>query len=60
MISPENTVHPMYKKGVDDVVEELKQICKDFSDLRNRPYMGDVYSSIDSIRDRVLEGGPSS
>lgn len=25
-----------------DFVDEVKQLCKDFSDLRDRPYMGDV------------------
>lgn len=34
---------------------EVKQLCKDFSDLRDRPYMGDVTSAIDSLLARFLE-----
>lgn len=35
--------------------DEVKQLCKDFSDLQDRPYMGDVTSSIDSLLHRLLE-----
>lgn len=34
---------------------EVKQLCKDFSDLRDRPYMGDVTAAIDSLLARFLE-----
>jgi len=30
-------------------VNAVKQLCKDFSDLQNRPYMGDVYSALDGL-----------
>lgn len=33
---------------------ELKQLCKDFSDLQNRPYMGDVTSAIDGLLENFL------
>lgn len=29
--------------------DEVKQLCSDFSDLQNRPYMGDVTSAIDGL-----------
>ena len=32
-----------------DFVDEVKQLCKDFSDLRDRPYMGDVVDALDSL-----------
>lgn len=35
--------------------DELKQLCKDFSDLRDRPYMGDVHSMFDSLLERFME-----
>lgn len=28
---------------------EVKQLCKDFSDQRDRPYMGDVTAAIDAL-----------
>lgn len=37
-------------------VNAVKQLCKDFSDLQNRPYMGDVYSALDALL--VNEGIP--
>lgn len=37
-----------------DFAAELKQLCKDFSDLRDRPYMGDVTSAIDSLLENFI------
>lgn len=34
---------------------EVKQLCADFSDLQNRPYMGDVTSAIDALLARFSE-----
>lgn len=42
-------------KNLKDFSDELKQLCKDFSDLRDRPYMGDVHSMFDSLLERFLE-----
>jgi hypothetical protein len=44
-----------YIQGVQDMADELKSLCKDFSDRQNRPYMGDVHSAVDSLRDRICE-----
>lgn len=30
-------------------VNAVKQLCKDFSDSQDRPYMGDVYSALDAL-----------
>lgn len=30
-------------------VNAVKQLCKDFSDRQDRPYMGDVYSALDAL-----------
>lgn len=35
---------------VDEFAEAVKQLCKDFSDRHDRPYMGDVHAAIDSLR----------
>lgn len=35
---------------------ELKQMCSDFSDRQNRPYMGDVTAAIDGLLALHLEG----
>lgn len=43
-----------YAAGANDARHELKQLCKDFSDLRDRPYMGDVYAAIDGVIDMML------
>ena len=43
-----------YIQGVRDMAEELKQLCKDFSDRKNRPYMHDVYSAVDGLRDQMI------
>lgn len=37
-------------------VNAVKQLCKDFSDRQDRPYMGDVYSALDELL--VNEGIP--
>lgn len=37
-------------------VNAVKQLCKDFSDRQDRPYMGDVYSALDALL--VNEGIP--
>lgn len=37
-------------------VNAVKQLCKDFSDRQNRPYMGDVYRALDALL--VNEGIP--
>ena len=36
----------------------VKQLCKDFSDLQNRPYMGDVYAQIDALYQYMAESRP--
>lgn len=43
-----------YVDGVNAARDELKQLCKDFSDMQNRPYMGDVHAQIDAICDRLV------
>lgn len=43
------------RKFVEEFTEEVKQLCKDFSDRQNRPYMGDVVSALDALRDRTLQ-----
>ena len=54
--------HPVYAapSAPEDLVSafaaEVKALCKDFSDLQDRPYMGDVTSAIDSLLERFLEG----
>jgi hypothetical protein len=42
-------------KLMKDFTDELKQLCKDFSDLRDRPYMGDVHNMFDSLLERFME-----
>lgn len=32
-----------------EFVAEVKQLCKDFSDQRDRPYMGDVHAALDGL-----------
>lgn len=49
-----------YEDGVNEMAYELKQLCKDFSDLRDRPYMGDVLAQIDAVSARCLEEIPSA
>lgn len=48
-----------YIQGVRDMADELKQLCKDFSDLQNRPYMKDVYSAVDGLRDQMIGSVPA-
>lgn len=35
--------------GADEFADAVKQLCKDFSDRHDRPYMGDVHAAIDSL-----------
>lgn len=30
-------------------VDAVKQLCRDFSCLQNRPYMGDVFAALDGL-----------
>jgi len=46
---------PDPSQPVRDFAAEVKQLCKDFSDLSDRPYMGDVTSAIDSLLEHFLE-----
>lgn len=50
----EPTEHCDAASVVKDFAAEVKQLCKDFSDLRDRPYMGDVISAIDGLVERFL------
>ena len=43
-----------FNDGIEEIRYELKQLCKDFSDLQNRPYMGDVHAQVDAICERAL------
>lgn len=43
------------QSDVHGFAAEVKQLCKDFSDLRDRPYMGDVTAAIDSLLERFLQ-----
>ncbi len=40
----------IYADQLDQFAAAVKQLCKDFSDLRDRPYMGDVTAAIDALR----------
>jgi len=42
-----------FHAGVMEMADELKQLCKDFSDLRDRPYMGDVVAQVDALAEIV-------
>lgn len=39
---------------IRDFADCVKQLCKDFSDLRDRPYMGDVTAAIDGLYDELM------
>lgn len=39
----------------EEFVAAVKQLCKDFSDLQDRPYMGDVYAQIDVLYAHMQE-----
>lgn len=43
-----------------EFTDELKQLCKDFSDLQDRPYMGDVTSAIDGLYEQFASTTTSS
>lgn len=42
-----------FDAGASIMADEVKQLCKDFSDLRDRPYMGDVHAQVDALLDQV-------
>ena len=39
---------------IRDFADCVKQLCKDFSDLRDRPYMGDVTAAIDGLYNEFM------
>lgn len=49
-----------YKAGAEEMRDGLLQLCKDFSDRQNRPYMGDVLAQVNSLCDLVLSEIPRS
>lgn len=42
-----------FNDGAAEMADELKQLCKGFSDLRDRPYMGDVHAQVDALLGQV-------
>ncbi len=42
-----------------EFADEVKQLCKDFSDRHNRPYMGDVTAAIDGLLAQFVAGQTS-
>lgn len=48
-----------YVRGVQAMATEAKQLCRDFSDLRDRPYMGDVTVAIDALAEQVAAAQPA-
>lgn len=48
-----------YVRGVKAMATEAKQLCRDFSDLRDRPYMGDVTAAIDALAEQVAAAQPA-
>lgn len=39
----------------EEFAAAVKQLCKDFSDLQDRPYMGDVHAQIDALYAHMME-----
>lgn len=46
---------PVGVPSIRDFADEVKQLCKDFSDLQNRPYMGDVTAAIDGLYEQFMQ-----
>lgn len=40
--------------GLRQFADELKQLCKDFSDRQDRPYMGDVTAAVDGLYEQFM------
>lgn len=49
-----------FKAGAEEMRDGLLQLCKDFSDRQNRPYMGDVLAQVDSLFDLIVMEIPRS
>lgn len=49
-----------YKAGAETMRAELLQLCEDFSDLQNRPCMGDVLAQVNALFDLVISEIPRS
>lgn len=43
------------KAFIQDFTEEVKQLCRDFSDRNDRPYMLDVSASLEALQERTLQ-----
>ena len=58
-MSNEIKLYPRYnpetEQALRDFTAEVKQLCKDFSDLRDRPYMSDVTNTLDSLLEQCLK-----
>lgn len=50
-----NASQPVGAPSILDFADEVKQLCKDFSDLQNRPYMGDVTAAIDGLYEQFMQ-----
>lgn len=45
---------PELEQTLRDFAAELKALCRDFSDLRDRPYMGDVHSAVEGMLEQFI------
>lgn len=52
---PDATTARLIERQLRVFAHALKSLCKDFSDLQNRPYMGDVTSAIDRMLEHAVE-----
>lgn len=50
-----NTVNREVERQLRLFAHALKGLCKDFSDLRDRPYMGDVTAAVDGLLEQHVE-----
>ncbi len=50
-----NTVNREVERQLRLFAHALKGLCKDFSDLRDRPYMGDVTAAVEGLLEQHVE-----
>lgn len=44
-----------FNNGVDEAIDEVKQLCQDYSARNGSVFIGDVMATLDSLKDRILK-----
>ncbi len=48
-----------FNSGVDEAIDEVKQLCRDFCAINGSVFIGDVLASLDVLKERTMKHNES-